>query len=473
MIAGLSQMDVVPSNTRAYISVGDDDARAFAGRLPGAVSRATGLFIEHREALVLTGAGSAQDAAQMIGGRVKMVVVSLGADGAAACIDGRAVAVSGYDVGPSIDTTGASDLFVAAWAWGDAVGLSIDDSLRWAALYAALSVRVPPAPAARRQLSELSRKAPAAASPPRRRAAEPRDALSARRERSVALAARCARRAPRRGACGGGDSPRPRRRGRRARAPAGDAHAPAATPAPPALCRPLRVREVGTRRRAGGHRALGPRPRRARGVLWTLNDSGDSAARLRARPPGRLLREVAVDRRGGGRLGGHRGPRAHALRRRHRRQPRAARRRRGVQFAEPPAGVTSVAAERIALRYPDGAHDAETLLVDPRNGTITIVTKDIPAAPASTSPRSGVCARSGDARLGIGQVLTAGDVSADGRTIVLRSYDRAFVWTRRAASRSPRALQAHALHRRRRPARRGPGRVARAHPRRPRLLHRP
>ena len=104
---------------------------------------------------MLTGAGSAQDAAQMIGGRVKMVVVSLGADGAAACIDGRAVAVSGYDVGHSIDTTGASDLFVAAWAWGDAVGLSIDDSLRWAALYAALSVRVPTGAGGACHLSEL------------------------------------------------------------------------------------------------------------------------------------------------------------------------------------------------------------------------------------------------------------------------------------------------------------------------------
>ena len=34
-------------------------------------------------------------------------------------------------------------------------------------------------------------------------------------------------------------------------------------------------------------------------------------------------------------------------------------------------------------------------------------------------------------RLGVGQLVTAGDVSADGRTIVLRTYDRAFVWTKR------------------------------------------
>jgi ribokinase len=125
------------------VTVGDDDARAFAGRLPGAVSRATGLFIEQREALVLTGASTPQEAAEMIGARVKIVVVSLGADGAAACVDGRPVAVEGFDVGHSIDTTGAGDLFVAAWAWGDAVGLSVDDALGWAALYAALSVRVP------------------------------------------------------------------------------------------------------------------------------------------------------------------------------------------------------------------------------------------------------------------------------------------------------------------------------------------
>ena len=36
VIVGLSQLDVVPAGTRAYVTVGDDDARAFAGRLPGA-----------------------------------------------------------------------------------------------------------------------------------------------------------------------------------------------------------------------------------------------------------------------------------------------------------------------------------------------------------------------------------------------------------------------------------------------------
>src|SRR4051812_9189696 len=143
VITGLSQLDVVPGGARAYVTVGDDDARAFAGRLPGAASRATGLFIEQREALVLTGASTVEEAAEMIGARVPIVVVWLGAEGSVASIEGRIERVGGFDVGHSVDPTGAGDLFVAAWAWGDHVGLPVDHALQWATLYAALSVRVP------------------------------------------------------------------------------------------------------------------------------------------------------------------------------------------------------------------------------------------------------------------------------------------------------------------------------------------
>ena len=136
VITGLSQLDVVPGGARAFVTVGDDDARAFAGRLPGAASRATGVFIEQREALVLTGAGTPEEAAEMIGARVPIVAVFLGAGGAVASIEGRAVSVKGFDVGPPVDTTGAGDLFVAAWAWGDSVGplarrrAAVGDALR-------------------------------------------------------------------------------------------------------------------------------------------------------------------------------------------------------------------------------------------------------------------------------------------------------------------------------------------------------
>src|SRR4051794_29800943 len=54
VVTGLSQLDIVPAGVRVYVSVGDDDARAYAGRLPGSASKITGLFIERREAQVLT-----------------------------------------------------------------------------------------------------------------------------------------------------------------------------------------------------------------------------------------------------------------------------------------------------------------------------------------------------------------------------------------------------------------------------------
>jgi sugar/nucleoside kinase (ribokinase family) len=155
VITALGQLDVVPAGSRAYLSVGDDDARAFAGRLPSAASRASGLQIDEREALVLTGAGTAEEAAQMIGARVPAVVVSLGGHGLLAVIDGEMHSVEGFDVGHAVDSTGSSDLFVAAWAWGDAVGMPILDTLRWAGLYSALSVRVPTGAAGATPLGEL------------------------------------------------------------------------------------------------------------------------------------------------------------------------------------------------------------------------------------------------------------------------------------------------------------------------------
>jgi ribokinase len=155
VVTGLSQLDVVPAGARAYVSVGDDDARAFAGRLPGQASRAAGLQIDEREALVLTGAGTPAEAAEMLGARVPAVVVSRHPRGATAVVHGEHIDVPGYDVGHAVDSTGSGDLFVAAWAWGDAFGMPVADTLRWAELYSALSVRVPTGAAGATPLGEL------------------------------------------------------------------------------------------------------------------------------------------------------------------------------------------------------------------------------------------------------------------------------------------------------------------------------
>ncbi len=106
-----------------------------------------------------------------------------------------------------------------------------------------------------------------------------------------------------------------------------------------------------------------------------------------------------------------------------------------LQAAIPPA---TQPAARLALRYPDGAHDAEALLVDPTSGALVVVTKSFGGESGvytATAPVAGqvtALRRRGRLNLGGGQAVTAGDVSADGRTIVLRTYDRAVVWRRRA-----------------------------------------
>ena len=75
--------------------------------------------------------------------------------------------------------------------------------------------------------------------------------------------------------------------------------------------------------------------------------------------------------------------------------------------------------------------------MDPRDGTIVIVTKDF-TGPAGVYVGRGLRHAATLKDLG---PITAGDVSADGRTIVLRSYDKAYVWTRRGGESLARALR--------------------------------
>jgi sugar/nucleoside kinase (ribokinase family) len=105
--------------------------------------------------MILTGTSSPEEAAEALGRFVSVAVVGIGERGAVAVVDGRRVLIAGFEVGATVDPTGTSDLFVAAWAWGDANGMELEDSLRWASLYAALSVRVPTGAAGATSLGEL------------------------------------------------------------------------------------------------------------------------------------------------------------------------------------------------------------------------------------------------------------------------------------------------------------------------------
>jgi hypothetical protein len=228
-------------------------------------------------------------------------------------------------------------------------------------------------------------------------------------------------------------------------APAREAAVAPARARPPALCRALRVRVTGRVTDPAATELSGlVRSRSQRDLLWSHNDSGAGPelfglrtdGRVAARP--RVTGAEAVDwediATGLGRDGqpllyiGDIGDNASA---------------RGTidvyRVAEPRVGDAATApAARLRLRYPDGAHDAEALLVDPLRGDLVIVTKFIGGARAyrtSAQAQTGVpiTLRAGPT-VGL-SFVTAGDVSADGRVVVLRGYDRAAVWVRRGRER--------------------------------------
>jgi len=88
-------------------------------------------------------------------------------------------------------------------------------------------------------------------------------------------------------------------------------------------------------------------------------------------------------------------------------------------------------AEAIRLRYPDGKHDAETLLVHPRTGNLYIVTKVLIANPVVyeavapfTAGQSITMRKVGEPRVPslFGGAITGGSISPDGRRVALCDY---------------------------------------------------
>ena len=103
-----------------------------------------------------------------------------------------------------------------------------------------------------------------------------------------------------------------------------------------------------------------------------------------------------------------------------------------LRIAEPSPRATATATPaHLELRYPDGPHDAETLLVDPLAGDLLVVTKALGDARAYRAPAGAtgtVTLRRGP-RVPVA-LATAGDVSADGRVVAIRGYDELAVWAR-------------------------------------------
>ncbi len=139
----LELIDTAPSGVRMYVTCGDDDARAFAKRVPANVATASALFVNGREACVLTGVADPEAAARELGQLVGTVIVTLGPRGALAVLDDCPLMIPAEECGPVVDATGAGDLFAAAYVWTDLMGADPEARLRWANLYAALSLGTP------------------------------------------------------------------------------------------------------------------------------------------------------------------------------------------------------------------------------------------------------------------------------------------------------------------------------------------
>jgi sugar/nucleoside kinase (ribokinase family) len=141
VVLSLPRLQLAPARARVYATVGDVDARALSGgRLPD-LTGVRALLVNEREAALLTGFAEPRRAAAALAELTPLAVVTLGREGAISAGAEGALHVEGIPV-EAIDTTGAGDLFAAAYVWADHWGAPLRERLRWATLYASLSVRV-------------------------------------------------------------------------------------------------------------------------------------------------------------------------------------------------------------------------------------------------------------------------------------------------------------------------------------------
>jgi hypothetical protein len=177
------------------------------------------------------------------------------------------------------------------------------------------------------------------------------------------------------------------------------------------------------------------------GVYYTHNDSGDTARFFKFNRKGEVLgvynvtnakpavdwEDIASATVGGkayifcGDIGDNRGSRKEIY----------------VYRIPEPATAGSVSADRVyTLTYPDGAHNAETLMVDPKSGDIEIVTKAshkpsevfVLRTPGPTG--SYMLKRVGALQVGsvspFETLVTGGDISHDSLHVLLRTYSAAW-----------------------------------------------
>jgi sugar/nucleoside kinase (ribokinase family) len=140
VVTGVDRTAPAPADAWVYAVTGYADAVRFTTDSLPPVDTCRALIVNEAEALRITGAPDAAEAAVELGRVTPTAVVTLGAGGAVEWQDGSLVHASGPSV-DAVDTTGAGDLFSAAYVFADLSGLERDARLALATLYAGLSVR--------------------------------------------------------------------------------------------------------------------------------------------------------------------------------------------------------------------------------------------------------------------------------------------------------------------------------------------
>lgn len=121
-----------------------------------------------------------------------------------------------------------------------------------------------------------------------------------------------------------------------------------------------------------------------------------------------------------------------------------------VTTTGPAATVTLGGVETFTYTYPDGPHDAETLLVDPVTRDAFVLVKassgKSPVFRAKSPLASGVLEKVGELTFGTapltgGAATTGGEISPNGDAILIRTYSSLFLWRRGPGMSVPKALE--------------------------------
>ena len=103
------------------------------------------------------------------------------------------------------------------------------------------------------------------------------------------------------------------------------------------------------------------------------------------------------------------------------------------KFGQSPAIIPSKDIDKIRFKYEDGNHDAECLMIDPQTKDLYIVTKREAKSRVYQLPYPQSFTTENVAKFVLElpfNYVTAGDISADGKQILIKNYAQVYYWQR-------------------------------------------